>query len=307
MLLVQGLKKAYDGHPVLRGVDLEIRAGEVVALLGPNGAGKTTLVSIVAGLRSADGGRVTVDGIDALAAPDRARGVLGLAPQALGIYPTLRVRENLEVFGRIAGLGGRVLRQRVEEVAEALALTALLGSRAGVLSGGQQRRLHTAMAMVHRPRLLFLDEPTVGADIESRRQILDLVRELAADGCAVCYATHYLPEVEDLDATVAVLEEGRVLVTDSVANLVDRHGRSGVRLTFRGPAPDLDGFDVHGQDAFRATPQPGPAAARVLASGADWVERLDAVEIVRSDLESAYLRLTGRTTDELMKEAADVA
>ncbi len=307
MLLVQGLEKAYDGHPVLRGVDLEIRAGEVVALLGPNGAGKTTLVSIVAGLRSADGGRVTVDGIDALAAPDRARGVLGLAPQALGIYPTLRVRENLEVFGRIAGLGGRVLRQRVEEVAEALALTGLLGSRAGVLSGGQQRRLHTAMAMVHRPRLLFLDEPTVGADIESRRQILDLVRELAADGCAVCYATHYLPEVEDLDATVAVLEEGRVLVTDSVANLVDRHGRSGVRLTFRGPAPDLDGFDVHGQDAFRATPQPGPAAARVLASGADWVERLDAVEIVRSDLESAYLRLTGRTTDELMKEAADVA
>ena len=307
MLTIQGLRKSYDDTPVLRGVDLTVEPGQVVALLGPNGAGKTTLVSIVAGLRSADAGRVTVGGVDALAEPERARALLGLAPQTLGVYPTLRVRENLALFGRVAGLRGGDLRQRVAEVAEALALTELLDARAGLLSGGQQRRLHTAMAMVHRPRLLFLDEPTVGADIESRRQILDLVRELAAEGAAVCYATHYLPEVEDLDATVAVLEEGRILAVDSVAALVDRHGRSGVRLAFRGPAPALDGFLVTGNEAFRATAQPGPTAARVLASGAAWVERLEAVEIVRSDLESAYLRLTGRGTSQPMEEAADVA
>ena len=237
MLRIEGLRKSYGGRPVLQGVDLEISAGEIVALLGPNGAGKTTLVSIVAGLRRADAGSVHVGTVDALRSPARARAMMGLAPQALGIYPTLSVRRNLLLFGELAGLSGAELDQRVGEVAEALHLDELLDRRAGILSGGQQRRLHTAMAMLHRPRLLFLDEPTVGADIESRRQILELVKDLAAEGCAICYATHYLPEIEELDATVAVLEEGRILERASVAELIDRHGTSGLRLTFRGASP----------------------------------------------------------------------
>ena len=307
MLKVEGLEKSYGSRPVLAGVDLEIAPGEIVALLGPNGAGKTTLVSIVAGLRRADAGSVRVGEVDALSEPKRARPLMGLAPQELGVYPTLTARRNLMLFGELASLSGSELTERVDQVAEALDLTELLDRRAGVLSGGQQRRLHTAMAMLHRPRLLFLDEPTVGADIESRRQILDLVKNLAADGCAVGYATHYLPEIEELEATVAVLEGGRILARDSVTNLVDRHGTSGVRLTFRGSAPPLAGFQVSGTEAFRPASNPGAESARILSDAGDWVTRLDAIEIVRPSLETAYLALTGRNDNTPRKEFADVA
>lgn len=295
MLEISGLEKSYGPRRVLRGIDLPIAAGEVVALLGPNGAGKTTLASIVAGLRRADAGSVTVDGVDALRHPGRARPLLGLAPQQLGLYPTLSARRNLALFGEIAGLTRRRLGHRIDEVADALDLTDLLDRRAGALSGGQQRRLHTAMAMLHRPRVLFLDEPTVGADVDSRRRILALVRTLAAEGCAVCYATHYLPEVEELQATCAVLEGGQILVLDSVESLVRTHGSSGVRLAFRGDAPELPGYRRHGSQALRTVEEPGREVARVLSERAPWVSRLESVDIVRPDLESAYLALTGRT------------
>lgn len=307
MLRIGGLKKTYGSRLVLAGVDLDIAPGEIVALLGPNGAGKTTLVSIVAGLRRADAGSVRVGGIDALSEPKRARPLMGLAPQELGVYPTLTTRRNLTLFGELAGLSGLELTDRVDQVAEALDLVELLDRRAGVLSGGQQRRLHTAMAMLHRPRLLFLDEPTVGADMESRRQILELVKDLAAEGCAVGYATHYLPEIEELDATVAVLEDGRILTRDSVSNLVDRHGTSGLRLGFRGDAPQLEGFQVSCTEAFRPASNPGAESARILSNAGDWVTRLDAIEIVRPSLETAYLALTGRNNNTQRKELAHVA
>ena len=307
MLQIEGLEKTYGSRRVLAAVDLHIAPGEIVAPLGPNGAGKTTLVSIVAGLRRADAGSVKVGGIDALSEPRRARPLMGLAPQQLGVYPTLTTRRNLKLFGELAGLSGSELMERVEEVAEALDLVALLDRRAGVMSGGQQRRLHTAMAILQRPRLLFLDEPTVGADIESRRQILDLIKDLAADGCAVGYATHYLPEIEELEATVAVLEEGQILARDTVTNLIDRHGTSGVRLSFRGDAPQLEGFQVSGTEAFRPAGDPGAEFARILSNGGDWVTRLNAIEIIRPNLESAYLALTGRNTNTRRKELAHVA
>lgn len=290
---IKGLRKSYGSHRVLQGIDLDIAAGEIVALLGPNGAGKSTLVSIVAGLRKADAGVVVVGDIDALRQPHRARPLMGLAPQALGIYPTISARRNLLLFGELAGLSGHALRARVDDCAAALHLTELLDRRAGVLSGGQQRRLHTAMAMLHRPRLLFLDESTVGADIESRRQILALVKASAADGAAVCYATHYLPEVEELDASVAALQDGRIIARDSVTNLVRTYGTPGLRLMFRGDAPAIDGFGVSGSEAFRASAEPGLEAARILADAGSWASLLESVEIVRPNLETSYLALTG--------------
>jgi ABC-2 type transport system ATP-binding protein len=290
-----GLTKAYGDRPVLRGVDLEIAPGEVLALLGPNGAGKTTLVSIVAGLRRADGGKVRVGGVDALRHPRRVRSLLGLAPQQLGIYPSLTARASLEFVGRLYGLGGGRLARRIGEVAEALDLTDLLGRAAGVLSGGQQRRLHTAMALLHRPGLLFLDEPTVGADVESRRRLLAVVRGLAEDGCAVCYATHYLSEVEELDAVVAVLEGGRIIAREPVTRLIQRHGEALLRLVFSGgDAPELPGFEIEGRAAVRRVPDPGREVAGVLANLGSAAARLEAVEVVRPSLEAAYLALTGR-------------
>ncbi len=298
MLEVRGLTKAYGEKEVLRGVDLEARAGEIVGLLGPNGAGKTTLVSIVAGLRRADAGTATVAGIDALAHPAQAREVLGLAPQELGIYPVLSVERNLVFFAELAGLRGRTLRARVTDVADALGLTGLLGRKAATLSGGQKRRLHTAMALVNQPRVLFLDEPTVGADVRTRNQILEVVRHRAEAGCAIVYTSHYLTEIEDLAATVALLEAGRIIARGPLADLVARHGSPALRLTFEGPAPALAGFDAAGSVATLHTPDPARAAAGILGRLNGSTERLRSVDIVRPSLEAAYLALTGRRSND---------
>lgn len=294
MLTITGLRKAYGPNQVLAGVDLTARSGEIVGLVGPNGAGKTTLVSIVAGLRPADSGTVRVGGVDALADPRAARRILGLAPQDLGIYPTLSARRNLEFFAELAGLRGRDLRRRVDDLADALDLATLMPRRAGELSGGQQRRLHTAMALVHDPRVLFLDEPTVGADVRTRGQVLEVVRQKAAAGCAIVYASHYLSEIEDLDATVAVLEGGRIIAHGPCSDLVAEHGSPTLRLTFEGPAPEIEGFTVEGSTAVLSTPDSARAAATVLAGLNGLAGRLRGIEVVEPSLEAAYLALTGR-------------
>ncbi len=298
MLVIQNLHKAYGDHEVLRGVDLLAAPGEIVGLLGPNGAGKTTLVSIVAGLRRADAGTVSIGGIDALAHPERVRELLGLAPQDLGIYPVLTVEQNLAFFGELAGSSGAALRDRLVEVADALDLTKLLGHKASTLSGGQKRRLHTAMALVHRPKVLFLDEPTVGADVRTRAQILDVVRERAAAGCAIVYTSHYLTEIEDLGATVAVLEDGQIVARGPLDDLVATYGSPALRLTFAGPAPALDGFHIDGSIATLRTPDPAHAAAGILARLNGEGTRLRSVDIVRPSLEAAYLALTGRRSND---------
>ncbi|MGZ4666842.1 MAG: ABC transporter ATP-binding protein, partial [Frankiaceae bacterium] len=237
VLSVEGLHKSYGQVKALCGLDLEVAPGQIVSLLGPNGAGKSTFVSIVAGLRRPDAGSVFVGGVDALARPKAARSLIGLAPQELGIYPVVTVRQNLTLFGELAGLGRRELRIRVQEVAEALLLDDLLDRLAGELSGGQKRRLHTAAALVHRPRLLLLDEATAGADVETRAQLVSLVRELAAEGPPSCTPRTTCREVETLGAYVVLIDKGSVLARGAVAELVARHGGSVVELRFDGEAP----------------------------------------------------------------------
>jgi ABC-2 type transport system ATP-binding protein len=299
VLRAVGVEKAYGDLQVLKGVDLEIQPGEICGLLGPNGAGKTSFVSIVAGLRSADAGSVQIVGIDALRDSPRARAHLGLAPQDLGVYATVTVRRNLELFGEIAGLRGPELKARVEQIAEALSLTPKLDAAAGTLSGGQQRRLHTAMALVHKPALCILDEPTVGADIRTRQEILDMVKGLAADGHAVCYSTHYLPEIEELGASVAILEGGTIIARGAIADLVAEHSAQGVELHFDGAAPDVDlavdGAVVREGSVIRIeTKEPTVAAATVLGRLGAAAMRLKEVEVIRASLDSVYLALTER-------------
>lgn len=294
-LEARGIEKSYGPVRALRGVDLTIAPGEVLALLGHNGAGKTTLVSLVAGLRRPDAGWVHVDGIDVAADPLATRRRLGLAPQENALYPIVSARENLRVFGALAGLRGRVLRERIEEAAVAFSLDGFMDRPVEQLSGGQRRRVHTAAAVLHRPPLLLLDEPTVGADVETRDALLELVRGLARDGHAVCYSTHYLPEVEALGASVAVLERGRLIARGTINELVAAHASSAVELIFDGPAPALDGADVEGGVARIPARDPARAAATILAElPTDVRAQLQSVELVRDDLESAYRALTGR-------------
>ena len=303
VLDVQDVHKAYGATVALDGVDLAVDAGTIVGLLGPNGAGKTTLVSIVAGLRRPDTGTVQVSGIDVVRRPQQAQQLIGLAPQETGVYLPLSVRDNLRFFAGLAGMRGRELRVRIEEVGGALGLDDLFERRAAELSGGERRRLHTAIALVHRPRLVLLDEPTTGADVRTRSEILRMVRRLADDGSAVVYSTHYLPEIEELDADVAVIDRGQIVARGALTDLIHRYGASALELTFETHVPDgvrVDGAVVDGTTVRVPTSDPGRTAAELLGCLGSDAAGLCAVEVVRPSLESVFLTVTGRRYDEAL-------
>jgi ABC-2 type transport system ATP-binding protein len=227
MLEALSLVKEFGSVRALDGFTLVAEPGEIVGLVGHNGAGKTTFAHVVSGLVRPDRGRVLIGGEP----PRTARRLLGLAPQHLALYPTLTPRETLRLFGGLHGLRRRHLDLAVDGVADALRLTGFLDRRVGVLSGGQQRRVQAAAAMVHRPSLLLLDEPTAGVDPQTRQALLDAVRARAEQGAAVVYTTHYLPELTELGASIAVAHGGRILARGSAPELLD--GLPGeVRLAF---------------------------------------------------------------------------
>jgi ABC-2 type transport system ATP-binding protein len=298
MLSLSGVARSYGEVKALDGVDLEIARGDILALLGPNGAGKTTLVSIVAGLLEPDAGRVLVGGIDVQRRPLDARRLIGVAPQTLGFYLQLTVLANMRFFGRMAGLGRRELDDRIEEVAGLFGLTDLLDRIATDLSGGEKRRLHTALALLHRPPLLLLDEPTAGVDVHMRVELLEVVKRMASEGAAVCYTTHYLHEVELLSASAAILEHGRIVAAGRVPELIEAHGKSVVEIRFDGPAPReaavLGPLNDGGSVVRIDTPDPTAAVAQVFASMGSAAASVKGVEIVRPSLETAYLSITGR-------------
>jgi ABC-2 type transport system ATP-binding protein len=300
-LSVIDVTKHYRSRAALDGVSLQVAPGEVLALIGPNGAGKSTLISIVAGLRRPDSGQVTVAGVDVVAAPKAARRHVGLAPQDTALYEVLTVRENLTFFAELAGLDRRARAARIDELAAALRLAPLLERAAFRLSGGERRRLHTAIAFMHRPPLLLLDEATVGADIETRAALLNVVRAAAHDGAAVLYSTHYLPEVEALDATVGMLVAGRIIASGELDALIAQHGRCAVELTFsRAPRRvELGDLVAHVDGAVVRVEAADPARAVPLL-----ISRLGAlasdllgVEVLRPSLDSVFLALTGRRYD----------
>lgn len=231
----QGIYKSYGTHKVLRGVDLRVEPGQILGLLGRNGAGKSTLITILCGLRKADAGSVRICG--KAPATHNIGQQLGYAPQDLGIYPDLSVVQNLTAFGELHGLGRREAVVRAGEVMELLGLSEKRGQRASHLSGGQQRRLHAGMAIMHKPRLIFMDEPTVGADVEARSQILSAVRHLAEEGAAVVYTSHYLAEFEELGSDIAILSEGRIVARGSLEEIISAHGSAEVTLTFDRTVP----------------------------------------------------------------------
>lgn len=298
MLELHDVHKSYGRVHALAGIDLTIEPGEVLALLGPNGAGKSTLISLIAGLTALDRGTIRVGGVDVQQDPMRARAMLGVAPQDLGIYLQLTVRQNLAFFGRLAGLRRGALHERVERIAAAADLTELLDRRADQLSGGEKRRVHTAMALLHDARLLLLDEPTAGVDIDTRSRLLTFVRELADAGSAVCYATHYLQEVESLDASVAILEHGQLVARGTLAELVASCEEALVEIQLEQPldatvevAGRVDGEDCLLRLACR---DPAVAVSRTLAELGPAAGLVRGIEIVKPSLEQSYLALTGR-------------
>ncbi len=300
VLVARGLTKSYGDVQALRGADLDVAPGQITALLGRNGAGKTTMISIIAGLLQPDSGSVELGGIDVFSNLDAAAKLTGIAPQETGVYGVLTVRENLEFFANLAGVGRTERASAAAEVADQLGLTELLDRRAGKLSGGEQRRLHTGCALVHRPQLLMLDEPTVGADVATRAQLIESVRSMANEGAAVIYTTHYLNEVEALDADNVIIDAGQVLARGTREELVEEHRLSGLEFTLDAP---LDAAEVERLGATNTegntyrTTDDRPIGALIADLGSQ-SEGLLGIESLRPDLETVFLAVTGDRLDE---------
>jgi ABC-2 type transport system ATP-binding protein len=222
LLEVAQLAKSYDSHVAVDGVSFSVAAGEVFGLLGPNGAGKTTTMLMLAGLLKPDAGRIAIDGRPFEPGNPEMKKMLGLVPQDLAIYPDLTARENLSFFGRLYGLRGVLLQERIDVALERTGLKQHALSQVTTFSGGMKRRLNFGIALLHEPRLLILDEPTVGVDPQSRSHLLDCVRDLSAAGMAVLYASHYMEEVQAICHRVGIMDHGKMLACGALDELLGR-------------------------------------------------------------------------------------
>lgn len=224
-LEVKDLIKQYNGasRPALNGLSLKIRRGETFGLLGPNGAGKTTTVSILSTILPYTSGSVSICGIDVFDNPMQARRLIGLVPQEIALYPELTAWENLAFFGRLLGLRGRQLKTRIFKSLQVVGLEARAHQKIATYSGGMQRRANLAVGFIHTPRVLLLDEPTVGIDAQSRQLILDKLQEIKKEGTAILYTTHYMEEAQQICDRVAIMEDGRVLCQGTPRDLIAAH------------------------------------------------------------------------------------
>ena len=246
MLQVEQLSKRFGDIQAVAGVSLQVKPGEIYGLLGPNGAGKTTCISMICGLLKPDEGSVIVDGLDFWAQPTQAQRLMGVVPQEIALYEELSGEENLIFWGKLAGLSPADARARAAELLEALNLTDRRKDIVKKYSGGMQRRINLGCALLHRPKLLLLDEPTVGIDPQARARILDFVRQLAEDGTSILYTTHYLEEAESLCHRIGIIDHGQVLAEGTLNELQAKLG--GDRLFVIDG--QFDGVDPHRWDGF---------------------------------------------------------
>lgn len=221
ILQVNQLVKRYGELTAVKGVSFEVQEGEIFSLLGPNGAGKTTTISVLSTLFPPSEGDALIAGHSVVREPYAVRRVIGIVPQEIALYEDLTARENLHFWGQLYGLGGRELKQRCEEVLEQTGLQEKANQRVKTFSGGMKRRLNIGVGLLHRPRLLFMDEPTVGIDPQSRRAILDTVKNLNQKaGMTILYTTHYMEEAQELSHRVGIIDHGEMIAIGTQAELV---------------------------------------------------------------------------------------
>jgi ABC-2 type transport system ATP-binding protein len=299
------LRRSFGDRVAVDGVGFEIAPGETYGLLGPNGAGKTTTISMICGILAAEAGTVEVVGRRIEPGTVAAKAEIGYVPQDLAIYPDLSARENLVFFGRLYGLGGARLRARVAEVLSVIDLADRADERTEQYSGGMKRRLNIGIGLLHEPRLLVLDEPTVGVDPQSRNAILASVETLSAAGMAILYTTHYMEEAERLCDRVGIIDAGRIIAEGTRRELVALVGElDRIRLSATGDLADAaaearridgvrgvtireGGVDLLVVEARRLLPQVLTAMSRDGAT-------IRSVEVVEPDLEAVFLHLTGK-------------
>ncbi len=298
-----GISRSYGGRAALSDVNLAVYPGEIVGLLGPNGAGKTTTLSILSTQMRPDSGRVLIDGQPSGAA--RMGRMLGLVPQSLALYPTLSGAQNAMHFARMQGLSRRDAREACVRVLDEVGLSERADDPVYSYSAGMKRRLNLACGMVHRPAVLLLDEPTVGVDLQSREQILTLVRRAAAASSAVIYSTHYMEEAEWLCDRVLLIDQGKLIADGAVEKVISLGGaRPRMELTYRGelPATWLEGL----ADVREIAPLAGEGRLAVemgnLSQVSEVLRRVRDADVSVIDfslhspnLADAFITLTGRT------------
>jgi len=279
---VRGLVKEYkDGTRANRGIDLDVRSGEVVAVLGPNGAGKTTFLRQLTTELRPTGGTITVFGIDVIREPQRAKRLMGITPQEAGTFETLTVREHLQLFARLKGLSRRAADAATVEVIDTLGLTEHADRSVGSLSGGLRRRILIGLALLGRPPLLILDEPTTGLDPASRRVVWGVLRQIVQQGTTLVLSTHYMEEAERLSDRIAIIDSGRVIAFGTVRELLSRL-RESYRLSYHDPATGNGDLRVQRYASF----------ADVQAQIQEL--RLSEYSIARASLEDVYFEIAGQ-------------
>jgi len=306
VLEISGLGKDYGDLVAVEGLDLTVRDGEILGLLGPNGAGKTTTISMVCGVLSPSRGSARVAGHDILEEPFPARRALGLVPQDLALYDDLSARQNLEFFASTYGLSGARRRERVAWALDVAGLEDRGDDRVGHFSGGMKRRLNLATGLLHEPRLLVLDEPTVGVDPQSRNYLFETIRALNRDhDMTVIYTSHYMEEVQALCDRVAIMDHGELIALDTVEGLIEPHASGRVEVSFEGPVDavmaglievGVAGEDIEIEDLDDrpiARFPPGPRLGAALAAIESRGVTLGSVHTQEADLEAVFLSLTG--------------
>jgi len=304
---VNELIKQYPGsaEPAVRGVSFAIQQGEIFGLLGPNGAGKTTTISMLSSLLQPTEGKATIVGFDLVRQPNEVKKRIGLVPQDLALYPTLSARDNLLFFGRIYGLKGTDLRRRVDDALTIVGLSDRADDAIDKFSGGMKRRVNLAAGLLHTPKVLFLDEPTVGVDPQSRNFIFENVESLNRDGLTVLYTTHYMEEAERLCHRVAIIDQGRIVALDTPKALIESLGGGVIHLGVPHETPEaiIDGvkrlpgvrhaqrkdgkLEVTAQQAQRAL-------IGVIGAFNEANVSITSLEILEPNLESVFLHLTGK-------------
>jgi ABC-2 type transport system ATP-binding protein len=309
LLEASHLRKSYNGTVAVDDLSFSVDAGEVFGLLGPNGAGKTTTMMILAGLLRPDSGSVILDGHPLNHDDVTQRFNLGVVPQDLAIYPDLTARENLLFFGRLYGLSGDTLQNRVDAVLDLTGLESCADQMVRTYSGGMKRRLNFGVGLLHKPKLIILDEPTVGVDPQSRSHLLERVREFSRQGTAVLYASHYMEEVQAICDRAAIMDHGKRIACDTLSGLLGlvqgavqihiANAGPGLAGRLRGLAEVSNGSGGEARVILKKQTAKGPAdvggpLANVLTILNQEHAAIRSVDTQEANLEQLFLQLTGR-------------
>ena len=307
ILRLENLVKKYDDFTAVKGISFEIQEGEIFSLLGPNGAGKTTTISMLSTLYEPTSGNAWIGGHSVIQEAMAVRRMIGVVPQDLALYEDLTARENLSFWGQMYGLSGTALKQRIDEVLAQIGLSDKANQRVKTYSGGMKRRVNIGVGLLHRPRLLFMDEPTVGIDPQSRRSILDTVKDLNRGGMTVLYTTHYMEEAQELSDRVGIIDHGDLIALGTQEELTHQVGQSDTLVLHFGddqnPAalveaaralPNVEHAELDGEMVRLITSSAEAVLAGVVGKATELGLKIRSIEIQEPNLEAVFLHLTGR-------------